>query len=130
MEWSNLIENKGKHFTLKHQQVVWLIINRSTQDFLYTFKGKCSNIWLVYIYRFVVFMILLTQFLGLSKLNTLSLSHTAVTNKTLALIGNSAQTGFTRDLKTLNLSHCTAITDRGVRSLNGKTWFHTHMKWP
>ncbi|OBZ84307.1 F-box/LRR-repeat protein 16 [Choanephora cucurbitarum] len=55
---------------------------------------------------------------GLSKLNTLSLSHTAVTSNTLILISNYAKTGFTRCLKTLNLSQCPGITDRGVRSLN------------
>ncbi|KAI8359829.1 hypothetical protein BD560DRAFT_405380 [Blakeslea trispora] len=58
--------------------------------------------------------------IGLSKLDTLSLSHTAVSNKTSTLIGNSAQTAFTRGLRTLNLSHCTNITDKGVRSLSGK----------
>ncbi|KAI8364978.1 hypothetical protein EDC96DRAFT_575380 [Choanephora cucurbitarum] len=55
---------------------------------------------------------------GLSKLNTLSLSHTAVTSNTLILISNYAKTGFTRCLKTLNLSQCPGITDKGVCSLN------------
>ncbi|KAG0193298.1 hypothetical protein DFQ28_005741 [Apophysomyces sp. BC1034] len=56
---------------------------------------------------------------GLSKLNTLSLSCTQVGDAGLCLIGDSEQTKFTRNLRTLNLSQCRQVSDKGIRGLTG-----------
>lgn len=58
--------------------------------------------------------------IGLSKLETLSLSHTKITNDGLCMLGDFERTSFTRNLRTLNLAQCTLVTDRGVRGLAGK----------
>jgi hypothetical protein len=57
---------------------------------------------------------------GLSKLETLSLSRTRTTNETLCLFGDFEVTGFTKSLRTLNLSQCTHVSDKGVKGLSGK----------
>lgn len=57
---------------------------------------------------------------GLSKLETLSLSRTGVTNDGLYVLGDFERTSFARNLRTLNLSQCRLISDKGVKCLSGK----------
>lgn len=56
---------------------------------------------------------------GLSKLETLSLCRTKVSNIGLCLMGDFEQTSFARTLRTLNLSQCNLVSDKGVRGLAG-----------
>lgn len=56
---------------------------------------------------------------GLSKLETLSLSRTGVTNDGLHVLGDFERTSFARNLRTLNLSQCHLISDKGVKCLSG-----------
>lgn len=58
--------------------------------------------------------------IGLSKLETLSLSRTEISNDGLCMLGDFEQTSYARNLRTLNLAQCTLITDKGVRGLSGK----------
>lgn len=58
--------------------------------------------------------------LGLSKLETLSLCRTEVSDEGLCCLGDFEQTSFARNLRTLNLAQCIHVTDRGVRGLAGK----------
>ncbi|KAI9323301.1 hypothetical protein BX666DRAFT_41103 [Dichotomocladium elegans] len=61
----------------------------------------------------------ISQLTGLTKLDTLSLSRTLITSKSLILLGDYELTGFTRNLRTLNLSQCHQVTNAGVRGLGG-----------
>lgn len=50
----------------------------------------------------------------------LSLSHTAITDTTLRLIGDPIATRFTRDIRSLNVASC-QVTNNGVKSLKRKS---------
>ncbi|KAI8099485.1 uncharacterized protein BX664DRAFT_321371 [Halteromyces radiatus] len=53
----------------------------------------------------------------LTKLNTLSLGRTHITDKALIAMSDLEETLYARQLYTLNLQDCSAVTDRGVKAL-------------
>lgn len=55
-------------------------------------------------------------------METLSLSRTGVTNEGLYILGDFERTSFARNLRTLNLSQCRLVSDKGVKCLSGKTY--------
>ncbi|CAO3657558.1 unnamed protein product [Mucor hiemalis] len=61
----------------------------------------------------------LAKLSDLSKLETLSLSRTGVSNEGLIVLGDFEQTSFARNLRTLNLSQCRLVSDKGVKYLSG-----------
>ncbi|KAF7731998.1 hypothetical protein EC973_007103 [Apophysomyces ossiformis] len=81
--------------------------------------GDLLDLEQLYLDRTSVSDVGLSKITGLSKLTTLSLSATRVSDAGLCLIGDSEQTKFTRNLRTLNLSHCRQVSDKGVQGLAG-----------
>ena len=75
------------------------------------------------IFLLMIYICIYIYYIGLTKLGTLSLSRTQVTNSLLILLGDFEKTGFTRSLSTLNLAQCQHISDIGIRGLKGKKKF-------
>ncbi|KAI8982690.1 hypothetical protein BDB01DRAFT_836127 [Pilobolus umbonatus] len=116
------------------KQLTYLNLNgtKLTDEGMAYVKGL-SRLQQLYLDKTLVTEEGLSQLIGLPHLDTLSLSYTQVTNAILHLFGDFDQTSFTRTIRTLNLSHCSLISDEGIPGLKGMSNLthlildHTHV---